>query len=73
MDDARINAKGRTTIPKRVRDAARLHGGALVSLVVEGGGVTLRKLEEGDAYLSFVQASLSEWNSFDDEKAWVDL
>ena len=74
MELARITSKGQMTIPKKVRQAARLAEGDVVSFVVEGETVTLRKLpSEDDAYLRRVQETLSEWNSAEDENAWRDL
>lgn len=71
---ARITSKGQMTIPKRVRDAARLFTGDVVSFVVEDDRITLRKLPAvGDAYLQGVQETLTEWNSAEDEDAWRDL
>ena len=74
MELARITSKGQMTIPKKVRQAARLAEGDVVTFVVEGETVTLRKLPSNDeAYLRGVQETLSEWNSAEDENAWRDL
>ena len=74
MELARITSKGQMTIPKKVRQAARLAEGDVVTFLVEGETVTLRKLPgENDAYLRGVEETLSEWNSAEDEDAWRDL
>jgi antitoxin PrlF len=74
MELARITSKGQMTIPRRVRQAANLAEGDVVTFAVEGETVTLRKLRsEDDAYLGGVQETLSEWNSAEDEDAWRDL
>jgi AbrB family looped-hinge helix DNA binding protein len=74
MDLARITSKGQMTVPKRIRDAARLATGDVVLFEVDDGRVTFRKLPAGgDAYLRGVQETLSEWNSPEDEDAWRDL
>ena len=74
MDVARITTKGQMTIPKRVRLAARLAPGDIMSFVVENERVILRKLASGeDAYLRGVQETLGEWMSAEDENAWRDL
>lgn len=74
MEIARITAKGQMTIPKKVRDSARLVAGDLVSFVVEGDQVQFRKVLPGtDDYLRSVQATLEEWSSPADEAAWRDL
>jgi len=71
---ARITSKGQMTIPKRVRRAAHLTEGDVVTFIVEGETVTLRKLpSDDDAYLSGVQETLGEWMSAEDENAWHDL
>lgn len=73
MNLARITSKGQMTIPKKVREAAHLAEGDVISFVVEGDRVTLRKLVPDDDYLRSVQGTLSEWNSLEDEEAWRDL
>ncbi len=74
MELARITSKGQMTIPKKVRQAARLAEGDVVTFLVEGETVTLRKISgDDDAYLSGVQEMLSEWTSAEDENAWRDL
>ncbi len=74
VDISRVSSKGQMTIPKRVRDAARLAEGDVVAFVVEADRVILRKIPSGrDDYLVGVEGSLSEWNSAEDEHAWRDL
>ncbi len=73
MNLAKITSKGQMTIPKKVREAAHLTEGDVISFVVEGDRVTLRKLAPADDYLRSVEATLSEWNSQEDEEAWRDL
>jgi AbrB family looped-hinge helix DNA binding protein len=74
MELARVSAKGQMTIPKKARLAAHLAAGDVVTVVVEGEQVIIRKLPAGeDAYLRGVQEQLSEWNSAEDEDAWRDL
>ncbi len=74
MQLARITSKGQMTVPKRIRDAARLTTGDVVLFEVDDGRVTFRKLPTGeDPYLRGVQETLGEWNSPEDEDAWRDL
>lgn len=74
MEVARITSKGQMTIPKRVRQAARLKAGDVVAFAMEGDRILMRKLApEGDAYLKGVERTLSEWSSPEDEAAWRDL
>jgi antitoxin PrlF len=74
MELARITAKGQMTIPKKVRDAAHLTVGDVVTFVVEDDRVSIRKVVPGgDEYLRAVQGTLGEWNSPEDEEAWRGL
>ena len=74
MELARITHNGRMTIPKKVRQAAHLAEGDVVTFVVEHEAITLRKLPgEDDAYPRGVQETLGEWNSVEDEGAWRDI
>ncbi len=74
MNLAKITSKGQMTIPKKVREAAHLAEGDVISFMVEGDHVTFRKLLVPDEdYLRAVQATLSEWNSQEDEEAWREL
>ena len=74
MELARVSAKGQMTIPRKVRQAAHLAPGDVVTVVVENERVIIRKLPSGDdVYLRGVQEQLSEWNSTEDDDAWRDL
>ncbi|MEO7026170.1 MAG: AbrB/MazE/SpoVT family DNA-binding domain-containing protein [Caulobacteraceae bacterium] len=74
MELARIMAKGQMTIPKRVRQAAGIAEGDVVSVSVDNAVVTLRKVPAArDSYLRGVEETLGEWNSAEDENAWRDL
>lgn len=73
MDQARLTANDRTTLPKAIRAAAGLRDGDVLAFSVEGDRVVLRKVSGEDAYLRGVSATLSEWASPEDEAAWRDL
>ena len=74
MELARITSKGQMTIPKRVRDAVQLSSGDLVVVAVEDDRITIRKVVgKADDYLRSVQATLTEWDSPEDEEAWREL
>ncbi len=74
METAKITSKGQMTLPKKIREAARLRAGDVVALDVEGGRVLMRKLTpREDEYLKSVQTTLTEWTSPEDEAAWRDL
>ena len=74
METAKITSKGQMTVPKKVRQAARLKTGDVVAFDVEGDRVLMRKLAPGgDGYLKAVERTLTEWSSPEDEAAWRDL
>lgn len=74
MELARISSKGQMTLPKRVREAAHLAAGDLVTFVLDGDKVSIHKVAPGgDEYLRAIQDTLGEWNSPEDEEAWRGL
>ncbi len=76
MEFSRITARGQTTIPKRVREAANLREGDVLAFEVEGDHLAVRKVGArvgGDAYLLGFSETLEEWASSEDEEAWRDL
>ena len=72
---AKITAKGQTTIPQDIRAALHVKPGDLIAWEVAADGTaTVRRVQPLDAdYLSAVEATLSEWDSAADEKAYGDL
>lgn len=74
MQFAKITARGQTTIPKGIRDAADLHEGDVIAFEVAGDHVVVRKVAVGrDDYLRGFGEALTEWASPEDEAAWRDL
>lgn len=74
MELAKITARGQTTIPKPIREAANLHKGDLIAFEMEGDRLVLRKVTPGqDEYLQGLAAVFGEWTSPEDEDAWRDL
>ncbi len=74
MEFAKISAKGQTTIPKAIREAANLKTGDLITFEIEGDHLLVRRISDGpEEYLRAVQSTMSEWNSAEDEEAWRDL
>lgn len=74
MQVSRIGARGRTTIPKTIREAAGLREGDLIAFKIEGDRLLLHKVVPGrDEYLHGVNAMMGEWLSPEDEEAWRDL
>ena len=74
MHFARLTTKGQMTIPKRIREAAHLREGDLVSLEVKGDVVSFRKIAPtADPYLVGVAETLTEWSGPEDEEAFRDL
>ena len=74
MNVARLTTKGQLTLPKKVRDAAKVGEGDLMAIDVEDGVITMRKLTRpSDPYLAGVQDTLGEWSGPEDDEAWRDL
>lgn len=71
---ARLTARGQTTIPKRIREAADLRQGDVLAFDLVGKELRVRKVPPtSDEYLRAVAKTLEEWNSREDEIAWRDL
>ena len=74
MELAKITARGQTTIPKSIREAANLGAGDVVAFEIKGNHLVVRKVMPGqDDYLQGLSEVLSEWTSPEDEEAWRDL
>ena len=71
---ARITARGRITIPKRIREAAGLRQGDVLTFELVGDQLQVRKVTKtADEHLHAVAGTMHEWNSKEDEIAWRDL
>ena len=74
MELAKITARGQTTIPKSVREAADLHEGDVIAFEVEDDHLRVYKIAPGrDEYLHGLSSTMNEWASPEDEEAWRDL
>ena len=74
MELAKITARGQTTIPKSVRQAAGLSEGDVIAFEIEGNHLVVRKVTPGrDGCLRGLAGIFSEWVSPEDEEAWRDL
>ena len=74
MGFSKITTRGRTTIPRRMRDAIGLREGDLVAFSHRGDHLVLRKVEVASgAHGDGVSGAMSEWESAADEDAWRDL
>ncbi len=74
MQHAKIGARGRTTIPKTIRDAAGLREGDAISFEIEGDRLVLRKaVPDRHEYLHGLGEAMPEWLSPEDERAWRHL
>ena len=74
MQLAKIGARGRTTIPKTIREAADLHEGDMIAFEIESDRLVVRKVVPGrDEYLLGVGEAMGKWLSREDEAAWRDL
>ena len=74
MEFAKIGARGQTTIPKAIRDAAGLREGDTIAFEIEGDRLMVHKVVPGrHEYLHGLGAMMGEWLSPEDEIAWRDL
>ena len=75
MELARVTAKGQATIPKRIREAAHIREGDMLSFDLDSNNrIIIRRIEPTiDSELLALQETLSEWNSPEDDEAWRDL
>ena len=74
MEFARLRARGQTTIPKKIRDAANLSAGDVLAFEIEGERLVLHKVTQGqDDYRQALSRVVGEWSSPEDEEAWRDL
>lgn len=75
MQLARVTAKGRATIPKRIRDAAHIREGDMLAFDLDSNNrITIKRIDQSvDVGLYALQETLSEWSSPQDEEAWRDL
>ena len=74
MEFARITARGRTTIPKTIRETAGLREGDVIAFEIEGDHLVVRKVgPRRDEYVHSVGEAMGEWLSPEDEEAWRDL
>ena len=76
MELAKITARGQTTIPKRIREAANLQVGDVLAFEVEGNHLVAHKVTPGRGdylHLQGLFEAMSEWRTPEDEEAWRDL
>lgn len=75
MELARVTAKGQATIPKRIREAARIREGDLLAFELDSNNrIIIKRIDSPiDAELSALHETLSEWGSLQDEEAWRGL
>ena len=75
MELARVTAKGQAIIPKRIREAAHIREGDMLSFDLDSNNrIIIRRIESTiDSELLALQETLSEWNSPEEDEAWRDL
>ena len=74
MEFSRITARGQTTIPKRIREAANLREGDVLAFDVRGDQLVVRRVtRRPDGYLQGLSTTMNEWVESEDEEAWRDL
>lgn len=74
MKLSKVTARGKTTIPKSIREAAGLYAGDTLAFETDGDQLVVRKMprEPGDDARD-LSGTMSEWASVEDEEAWRDL
>jgi antitoxin PrlF len=71
---SRLSSKSQITLPKKVRQAARLEPGDAIVYEVKGEIVTLRKASPFDAtFHKALSKTLNEWATEEDDEAFRDL
>jgi antitoxin PrlF len=73
---SKVTTKGQVTIPKEVRERLRIRAGdVLVYEFQEDGLLNVRKMEPFDAgwHRALSPTLADEWNSPEDDEAFVDL
>lgn len=74
MQTSKLSVKGQVTVPKEVRDILGLKAGDMIAYEVRNGVVTLRRVEPFDvAFHKALSATLDEWDTPEDDKAFRDL
>lgn len=75
METSRLTSKGQTTIPQRIRRAAHIQEGDLLSFRLDRHGrVIIERVDLPDVEdLAALEATLTEWDSPEDERAWAHL
>lgn len=69
-----VTQKGQATIPAKVREALKVKPGDQVVFEIVNSKITLRKAEAFDyEYHRSLSATLSEWDSKEDDDAYNDL
>ena len=71
---SKLTSKFQATIPSSIREKLDLKAGDTVSFQLDDNKIVLRKVTPLDlAYLESLEATLSEWNSENDDDAYSDL
>jgi antitoxin PrlF len=74
LQTSKLTAKFQTTVPTSVRRALHLQAGDFVGFEILGNEVRLRRATPLDmAFNQALEATLGEWHSAADDKAFKDL
>lgn len=74
MDISKLTSKYQTTIPLEVRNFLGLEKGDAVSFSIKDEKVIIEKARPMDwQFAKFVENTLDEWNSPEDDEAFKDL
>jgi len=70
-----LTSKFQATIPANIRKLLKLKAGDKVGFkIIEDGNVVLKRVPSmGTSYLAALEATLTEWNSPEDEEAFSEL
>jgi AbrB family looped-hinge helix DNA binding protein len=70
----KVTAGGQATIPARVREHLGVKPGDWVTFNIDGGRVTLKRIEKLDAgFLCLATESFSDWNTPEADEAFRDV
>lgn len=71
---SRVSTKGQTVLPIPIRESLGVDAGSILSWELKGDHVVMRKVSDLDVeYHRSLNASLTEWNSPEDNEAYADL
>lgn len=77
METSRLTTKGQATIPRRIRQAAHLREGDLLAFSIDSADrIIIERVQPvpaPDEDLRAIEATLTEWDGPEDDRAWRHL